>query len=84
MKNPVGFLPAYEMMLRNLSWLALSAYSVYADNFVSLFGVYADNCLSAYSVYADKKLSAYTLYADNKIALFFYPHIVKYINILSD
>ena len=31
-------------------WLALSAYSVYADNFLSANSVYADNFLSAYSV----------------------------------
>ena len=34
--------------------LALSAYSVYADNFVSSYSVYADNCLSAYTLFADK------------------------------
>ena len=44
--------------------LALSAYTVYADNFLSACSVYADNFLSAYTLYVDKKLSAYTFYAD--------------------
>ena len=35
--------------------LALSAYSLYADNFLSIYCVYAVNGLSAYTLYADKK-----------------------------
>ena len=38
---------------RLFSWLALPAYSVYADNLLSAYSVYADNCLSAYKLYAD-------------------------------
>ena len=55
------------------NWLALSAYSVYADNFVSAYSVYVDNCLSAYSVNADKCLSPHSLYADNCLSAYSAP-----------
>ena len=63
--------------------MALSAYIVYANNFLTACSVYGNNFLSAYSVYADKKLSAYTLYVNKKIAIIFYPHIVQHIKVLD-
>ena len=51
--------------------MALSAYSLYRDNFLSAYSVYADNFLTAYSANADNKLFAYTLYTDKIIGLIF-------------